>query len=115
MRPTREVTKLTLKGREYTLLFDLEAVALAEEHTDLPLLTGLKSKDINSPKLLLVRGMLFACIRANHPELSFEDVKALITPKALPKIWAAVLKAWFAGMADEDEDEVDIPLAQGQS
>ena len=97
------------------MLFDLEAVAHAEELTDRPLLTGLRNRDINTPTVALVRAMLYACIQAKHPELSLELVKSFVTRKNLGEVWAAVLTAWTQGLAEPDKDAADENPTQDQS
>lgn len=107
--PVQPTTPLVLNGIHYALLFDLESVALAEELTDRPLLTGLRQRDIATPTISLVRTMLFACLHANHPKVTFDLAKSLVTRKNWAEIWAAVLGAWSAGLAEADpeEDAVD--------
>ena len=107
--PVAPTTSLTINGVEYELLFDLNAVAEAEELTDRPLLTGLRQRDISTPTISLVRAMLFASIRAKHPEVSFELAKSFVTRKNLGEIWAAVLTAWTQGLAEPDKDADENP------
>jgi hypothetical protein len=108
MNPVQPTTELKLNGVIYELVFDLEACAKAEEVLDRPLLTGLRRKDINTPSIRVVQGMLYSCIGANHPDMSFGQVKALVTRKNWPSIWSAVLSAWTLGLAEPDEADVDV-------
>lgn len=103
--PVQPTTRLTISGIEYELLFDLESVALAEDLTDLPLLTGLRQKDISTPRISLVRAMLFACLHAKHPEVTFTQAKTFVTRKNWAEVWSAVLLSWTAGLSEPDEDE----------
>ena len=105
--PVKPSTSVTIGGKDYSLLFDFESVALAEELTDRSLLTGLRSKDINSPSIRLVQAMLFACIHANHPEVTFAEAKLLINRKNLSSTWGSILSAWSAGMSDPDPEDAD--------
>jgi hypothetical protein len=105
MNPTAPTTPLVIGGIQYGLLFDLEATAQAEELTDRPLLTGLRQRDINTPTIALVRAMLFACLRASHPHITYAAAKALVTRKNIGDIWAGVLAAWTQGLAEPDPDE----------
>jgi hypothetical protein len=113
--PVQPSTSVTIDGKEYSLLFDFESIALAEELTDRSLLTGLRTKDINSPSIRLVQSMLFACIHANHPEVTYAEAKALINRKNLSKAWGSILTAWSAGMAESDPEEDDADPKPGQS
>lgn len=106
--PTAPVTKLAINGTEYSLLFDFEAVAEAEEFTGRPLLTGLRSKDITTPTISLVRAMLFACLHSQHPQITFDTAKSLVTRKNIAEVWGRVLEAWTASLAEPEpiaEDE----------
>ncbi|MGA2650420.1 MAG: hypothetical protein ABSF28_07845 [Terracidiphilus sp.] len=105
--PVAPSTTLKLGGVSYELLFDFESIALAEELTDRSLLTGLRSKDILAPSIRLVQAMLFACIHARHPEVTFAEAKLLINRKNLSSTWGSILSAWSAGMAEPDPDAED--------
>ena len=103
--PVQPVTNLAINGINYELLFELDAVALAEDLVDRPLITGLRQKDINTPTFSLMRAMLFACIHAKQPDVTFELVKTFVTRKNWREIWVAVLNAWTAGMGEPDPEE----------
>ena len=105
-------TELKINGVVYILIFDLEACAKAEEVLDRPLLTGLRQKDINTPSIRTVQGMLYACIGANHPDLTFLQVKALVTRKNWANVWAAVLTSWTAGLAEADKEEDAVEVGE---
>jgi hypothetical protein len=102
--PVQPTTPLVLGGVQYQLLFNFEAIAQAEDLTDRPLLTGFRQRDWKTPTISFVRALLFACIRPNHPDLTYEFVHSLVTRKTLPAIWGAVLDAWVKGIAEPDED-----------
>jgi hypothetical protein len=113
--PVQPTTTITLHGAEYELLFDINAVALAEDTLDRPLLTGLRQRDFSSPTVSLVRGMLYACITARHPEVTFEQAKAFVTRKNLGEVWTTVLAAWVKGIAEpEPAKDVDGDPTQDQ-
>jgi hypothetical protein len=58
----------------------------------------------------MVQGMLFACLGANYPDMTFAQTKALVTRKNWAEVWAKVLMAWTAGLAEPDpeEDAIDV-------
>jgi hypothetical protein len=112
--PTATEHKLTLMGTTYTLAFDFQAIADAEEITGRSLITGLRQKDIDAPAVKLVQAMFYAVTRKHHEGLTYERVKALVTPKTLVPIWAAVLQVWIAGLAEPDEGD-PAGEAQGES
>jgi hypothetical protein len=103
--PVAPTTTLSINGVEYELLFDLDSVALAEDITDRPLLTGLRQKDISTPTVSLVRAMLFSCLQAKHPEITFPLAKTFVTRKNWSEIWSTVLNAWTVGLAEPDPEE----------
>jgi hypothetical protein len=104
VNPTKPFTLLTIAGTIYSLLFDFESVAKAEELLDRSLLTGLRQRDINSPSITMVRAMLYACLRVHHPRLTFDEVKVLVDRKNIVGVWHKVLEAWTAGLAEPGED-----------
>jgi hypothetical protein len=114
--PIKPTTTLTHNGVTFELLFDFEATALAEDVSDRPLITGLKQRDFNQPSINLVRAMLFACIHANHPDVTFAQAKAMVDRKNLADVWRTVLVAWFAFLAepDPDKDAADADPTKGQ-
>ena len=103
--PVAPSTSLTINKVTYSLLFDFESIALAEELTDRSLLTGLRSKDINSPSIRLVQAMLFACLHVSHPDVTYAEAKLLVNRKNLSAVWGSILTAWSAGMAEPDPDK----------
>jgi hypothetical protein len=102
--PTAPTTPLALKGTEYKLLFDFQAVADAEEITGRSLITGLRQKDFEAPGIKLVQALLYACLKVHHPLMTYELAKTLVTLKTIGKIWSAVTDAWAAAMNEPDED-----------
>jgi hypothetical protein len=113
--PIKPSTSLKAGDVTYELLFDFDAVAHAEELTNSPLLTGLDSKSINTPKISTIQNMLFACLIPLQPKITLAEAKALVTRKIYRDVWSIVLNAWVAGLAepepDEDAPDADPPLA----
>jgi hypothetical protein len=102
--PEKPSVKLKLDGVDYKLVYDFDAIAEAEEILDRPLITGLRGRDIATPTISLVRSMFFATAHATHPELTFEQVKALVTPKTIADIWVKVLEAWQRAQPDAADE-----------
>lgn len=115
MNPIKPVVELPLQGVTYRLSYDFDAIAEAEDIVDRPLITGLRRKDIERPTINLVRAMFFAAARANHPELTYEQIKALVTRDNWGSIWGSVLKAWIAGSPEPEESAAPSDPTQGQS
>lgn len=108
MNPTQPAVKVDLNGVDYSLRFDFEAIAKAEELTDKPLLTGLRNKDITAPTINLVRALLFACLLPDQPQVTYDQAKSFVNRKNLVDVWAKVLFAWSEGMAEPEPME-DAP------
>lgn len=105
--PEKPSVKLMLGGVSYSLVYDFEAIAEAEDILDKPLITGLRGRDITTPRVNLVRAMFFATAHATHPELTYEQAKALVTRDNLVEVWPKVLEAWTLAQPDaEESDEI---------
>jgi hypothetical protein len=96
--PTEETVRLELAGESYKLFFALEAIATAEDASGIPLITGLKERDVNSPRISLVRAMLWGCLLPHQPKITRQEAAAMVTQFNWSKIWDRVLEAWVAGM-----------------
>ncbi len=112
--PLNKLVLLDLGGVFYTLLFDFEAIAYAEDMTGRALLSGITPKEVTSPTISLVRAMLYAAIHTFHPTVTFDEAKALITRKNFVNVWTKLLEAWMNSWSDEDEDDkkADPPTDQ---
>jgi hypothetical protein len=98
---------------ELDLVFELESIADAEDATGLALITGLGKKEVNAPRISLVRIMLWASARPLQPEFTMDDAKKLVTQHTWSGIWNRVLAAWIEGMKKPGaEDGDDPPTAQ---
>lgn len=110
--PTEQTKDLTIDGVIYTLFFSFDAVAQAEEATELPLILGLRHRDINAPRVSLVRAMLWACLLPHRPTMTLAEASALVNLRNLHEVWAVVLNAWVAGMKEQREAAGDPPKGQ---
>jgi hypothetical protein len=111
--PTQPGVELTLGGLTYTLLFDFEAIATAEEATGQSLISGLHKKEVDSPRISLVRGLLWACLLPKQPAITQDEAAKLVNQHNLTAIWGKTLEAWVAGMAEpEAEEGGDPPVSQ---
>jgi hypothetical protein len=110
--PEKPHVKLTLAGVEYRLVYDFESIAEVEEVLDKPLITGIRPRDVRTPTVSLVRAMFYATAHATHPDLTFEQVKHLVTRDSLVAIWTHVLEAWALSQPEQGDDENPT---QGQS
>ena len=85
-------SSVRIDGREYRLEFDFGLLIRAEEETRLNLLIALTHIDLASAGQL--RGILAAVIWKHQPQVTLEQIGALINPQSLPLI-AAALAALF--------------------
>jgi hypothetical protein len=99
--------KLTIGGVEYRLVFDLDAVAEAEDILDRALITGLTQQDVFRPKVSLVRAMLFAVLRREQPKLTYDEVKQIVTRANLTEVWTKVFEAWCQSNPEPEQDNSD--------
>jgi hypothetical protein len=127
--PTKPATELSIDGWQATekglereagakleleLVFELESIADAEDVSGLALITGLKKKDVDSPRISLVRIMLWASARPLQPGFTLEDAKKLVDQHTWSEIWNKILEAWISGMRKPKADEAeDFQIAQG--
>ena len=112
--PTEQTVEIVIGGETYKLVFNLEAIAAAEELTDLPLITGIRPRDVQTPKISLVRAMLWASMHTHHPDVTPKDAAALVNQWNCRTIWGDVLTVWAAGMRKPDKYAVSDP-PKGQS
>jgi hypothetical protein len=107
--PTQPLVELKLGNDTMHLVFDLDAIAEAEDLTDRSLLTGMQPRDVTRPTISLVRALLYAGLRRHQPQIGFEDVKEIVTRKTLYPIWEKVLEAYTFFCAEADEGEEATP------
>jgi hypothetical protein len=112
--PTEPTEELVVNGETYTLFFNFEAVADAEEATGQPLILGLHKRDIQSPRIAMVRAMLWACLKPHHPEVTYATAAALVNARNARDVWGAVLDVWVAGMEEQKAESAGDP-PKGQS
>lgn len=111
--PTEPSIELTIDGETYSLLFNFEAIAEAEEITGLPLISGLRKKDVDTPRISFVRALFFACMRTHQPKVTYDEAAALVNQWNWSEIWTRVLDAWVAGMKKPETTEPDPQPDQG--
>ena len=110
--PTEPVVKLELDGEEFDLLFELEAISAAEDVTGLALITGLREKDVQAPRISMIRALLWACLQPKQPSITRQAASVMVTQFNCHKIWDKVLEAWVTGMRKPKEG---ADPTQGQS
>lgn len=112
--PLMPVVELTIGEQSYKLRFDFEAIAQAEDAAGIALLTGLSPKDVKTPRVNIVRGMLYASMLCEQPDVQYVQVKLMVTRENIAAIWGKVLEAWVNMLSDEKGEAKD-PNAPSQS
>ncbi len=93
--PTEPAIELNIANETYSLFFSFEAIARAEEAAGMPLIVGLKKRDIEAPRVSLVRAMLYGCLIERQPEITYNQAAALVTQHTIHEIWNKILQAWM--------------------
>ncbi len=105
--PIAPDTNIKIKGVDYTLKFDFEAIATAEELTGRSLLVdfaGVMQKG-KMPNITTVRALFFAALYSTHPDVLYEQAKAMVTQHNISAVWIATVGAWVKGLGQPDPDE----------
>jgi hypothetical protein len=117
MNPIKPSVEVTLRKQTFQLVFDYDAIALAEELTGKALILGMPREAFDAPTINRVRAMFYACTRAKHPDITYEHVKALInSPQVQASAWVAVIDVWNrdAKQLEADEAEANTDPTQDQ-
>jgi len=103
--PLKKASEIVIGKSTYRLVFDFDAIAEAEEITGKSLIAGMADINIQRPKINEVRALLFASAKAEHPQLTYEYAKTLVSQKNFFDVWLKVLEAWSNASAEPDESE----------
>jgi hypothetical protein len=96
--PVLPNVELIVKGETYHLAYDFNAICLAEKETGINLLTSVIG-EITASSL---RGLLWASLLKENPELTLDEVGALIQPTNIPTVRKAIVTTWFGSVQDPD-------------
>jgi hypothetical protein len=97
--PTLPDVKLEVDGEVYQLSYDFNAIVRAEQATGINLLNNVLG-DIGAASL---RGLLWAALLKDHPELTLEQAGSLIRPSNIGEVRKAIVIAWFGSIKDQDD------------
>ena len=103
MNPIQPTKKLTIGEDAFHLIFDFDAIAEAEDLLERPILSGITKRDFDAPRINMVRAFFYASTRKHHPDVSYEQIKKMVTAKTLSLIWGVCLSAWAESMAEPEE------------
>jgi hypothetical protein len=109
--PTLPDVTLILGGVERKLCYDYNAIVLAEKMTGVNLLEGV----VGQMTATNLRGLLWASLKRESPDLTIDQVGALIQPRALGIIQQALMAVWFGSIAEPDEKDETPGEAEAQA
>ncbi len=103
--PTLPRVKLILGGVERHPVFDYNAIVQAEAVTGINLLTAIVD-DVTATKL---RGLLWASLLPESPDITIDAVGKLITPGNIGTIHSALLATWFGSLSETETPKAPTP------
>ena len=101
--PTVRYTKLTLEGETYSLAFDFNALAVAEEISGLNLLQAMRS--LGDLSVAQTRALLYAALLKKQPKLTLTEAGNLLNFRSLPVITKALGEALTNSLPEERASE----------
>jgi hypothetical protein len=111
-------TPITIGGKEYNLCFDLGALAEAETAINAEYIRAKRPERVNllvslsELNLENTRIMFGASLRTFHPELSFEEARAVLGLGDVFRVVTAIESAWAASTADPENTAHPIAAAE---
>lgn len=100
--PTLPKVPVEINGRKLYLCFDFNGLAKAEELAGINLLTGIDLQKVSATQL---RALLFAALLKFQPDITLEQVGAMLTYANVPKFSEALAKAFTVSNPEPAEDE----------
>lgn len=102
--PVAPFTTLVAGDKEYSLLWNYNAIATAENLSGLRLLSA--SIDLSSLSASELRALLYAAMLKKHPKITLNAVGDLIQQVGMRKVAGALLGAWIAAQPVPDPNDV---------
>jgi hypothetical protein len=109
--PTIEFASIQLRGKEWRLCFDFNAIAAAEQLTGCNLLQGIGGALVHTMTVVQFRALFYAALIKAHPDITLEAAGALITIANMGDIRDALLKSYGVSMPEKKPDNEDPPAA----
>jgi hypothetical protein len=104
--PTLPKVPVEVNGRKYFLAFDFNGLAKAEALTGLNLLTSLDFTGLTASQF---RALLFAAVSKYQPDLTLDEVGALIRPATVGKLTDALTRAFTDSSAEPETPSPNVP------
>jgi hypothetical protein len=103
---------IKIRGVDYILLFNIDAVERAEDLTGKSLLTGIEQKYVLHPPISFVKAMLFSALLPVQPDTTYADASSLVDRDNIIDIWGKVIEAWFVQSPDPEPQKENPTPAQ---
>ncbi len=113
MRPSPAGGTLSFehRGQQFTLAFDMEAIARFEETTDLSIFEAVQGLGTGRPPKLSVLGALLqSALAAHHPEVTRADAMAMMVNPEVQALFADGLTGAMPQSGDAGEDGETPPV-----
>lgn len=98
--PTLPNVEIIFSQATYHLAYDFNAIVKAEQVTGVNLL----SSAVGEITATSLRGLLWASLLPENPDMTIEEVGSLIKPSNVGTIRKAITTAWFGSVKDKDDD-----------
>lgn len=89
--PTLPKVPLTIDGITRHLVYDFNAIAVTEELTGINLLECIDLQNLTAAKY---RALLYSTLLKENPDITLEQVGALVRFDTLPAVTVALVEAW---------------------
>lgn len=97
--------KLVVDNVEYSLVYDFNAMATAEQVTGLNLLQCLSFQNINATKL---RGLLYAALLRLQPDMTLEDAGNLLGSADSQDVTNAIVQAYLGSQPEPEPEPKNV-------
>jgi hypothetical protein len=105
--PVLPKVPITLGGKERHLIYDFNALAVAEQMTGMNLFTSFDFTNLSASRF---RAMLFASLLVDSPDITLEECGQFITVHSLPEITIKMVEAWHGSRPEVKEAEAEAEL-----
>ncbi len=110
-------TKITLlDGKEYTILYDLEAMIMLEDAMEEDDVLSRKLRSLlenRSPSWQAVRYLLWLGLRHFHPEITLEDLGKLVDIRDMSYVVGKISEALGLAMGQAEDDGGNLGSQDG--
>jgi hypothetical protein len=106
--PTVKYAKIAIDEETYSLAFDFNAIAVAEEVSGVNLMKALSN--LNDLSASQFRGLLYAALIKAQPEIAIEEVGQLINLTTMAPLQLALAEAYINSMPEPKAENPQQPV-----